>query len=126
MSDATKHNETGKQTVPSRRSRKKWQAALEKLSYKGIVGNVPFLLYVALLVVLYISNSNHAVQVQKELNQQNVILKELRWKHMDIKSKLVNAGTEKDVLRRGATIGLQPLRLPPYQISIDTQTASSK
>ena len=120
------HNHTDPATKPAkpRRNAKKWQSALEQLSYRGIVGNVPFLLYATILVVLYISNSNHAVQIQKELNQQNVVLKELRWKHMDIKSKLVNAGTEKDILRRGTSIGLQPLRLPPYQISIDTQITS--
>lgn len=125
MSTAKKHKDPILQ-ARRRDRRRKWQTALEKLSYKGIVGNVPFLMYAAVLVVLYISNSNHAVQVQKELNQQNLILKELRWKHMDIKSKLVNAGTEKDVLRRGAAIGLQPLRLPPYQIIIDSQTVAGK
>lgn len=126
MSAENVHTEADKKSVKPRRNNKKWQSALEKLSYKGIVGNVPFLFYAAILVVLYISNSNHAVQIQKELNQQNVILKELRWKHMDIKSKLVNAGTEKDILRRGTGLGLQPLRLPPYQISIDTPSADSK
>jgi len=119
MSESTAHTASGA-PAPTRRSRKDWQRALEQISYKGIVNNVPFLLYVAVLVMLYISNSNHAVQVQKELNQQNVILKELRWRHMDIKSKLINAGTEKDILQRGASVGLHPLRLPAYQIIADT------
>lgn len=125
MSAEQPHTKKPAGNQPARHN-KKWQTALEHLSYKGIVGNVPFLLYAAVLVLLYISNSNHAVQVQKELNQQNVILKELRWKHMDIKSKLVNAGTEKDILRRGASVGLQPLRLPPYQLSVDTLILSEQ
>lgn len=106
--------------TPAQRIRTDWRQLLEKVSYKGIVSNVPFLVYVAILLMLYITNSNHAVQVQQELNTQHVVLKELRWKHMDIKSKLMNAGMEDIILKRGSSLGLMPLRFPAYSLVVDS------
>lgn len=108
------------ETQAAQRIRNDWKALLEKVSYKGIVNNIPFLAFLALICVLYINNSQRAVSMQRELNTQNKYLKELRWKYMDIKSQLMNAGMESEVIRSAAGLGLKPLALPPYTISGDS------
>lgn len=106
--------------TPAQRIRNDWKALLEKISYRGIVNNVPFLGFVALLGIVYISNSQRAIATQRELNKEEKVLKELRWKYMDIKSKLMYAGMEAEVIRNGSGIGLKPLMLPAYKIEKDS------
>ena len=100
------------------RAKRDVRGLLGRLTYKGLINNVPFLMYVAFLGMLYITNSNRAVQTQQELNQEAVLLKELRWRHMDAQTRLTNAGNEQDVMRRAQPLALQPLLLPPYAIKI--------
>ena len=79
-----------------------WRKVLDKISYRGIVNNVPFLAFIVLLGVFYIANKNAAIETQRELDKQQKVLKELNWRNMDAKSKLMNAGMEAEIIRRGA------------------------
>ncbi len=106
--------------LPQDRVRSDWRAFLDRLSYKGIVSNVPFLAFLVLLAVIYITNNQRTIETQRELNKQNLVLKELRWKYMDIKSQLMNAGMETEIIRNSSVIGMKPMLLPAYKIEIDT------
>lgn len=112
--------------APTERVRSDWRAFLDKLSYKGIVNNVPFLAFLMLLAVLYITNNQRTIETQRELNKQNLVLKELRWKYMDIKSQLMNAGMETEIIRNSSVIGMKPMLLPAYKIEIDTAQKVAK
>jgi len=109
--------------TPAQRVRSDWRSLVEKVSYKAIVNNIPFLAFIALLCVLYISNSHRAIEMQREINAQNKILKELRWKYMDTKSQLMYVKTETQVIKSAENIGLRPSLLPAYKIT-GTQTAA--
>ena len=106
--------------TPVQRVRNDWKTLVEKISYSAIVSNVPYLAFVALLLILYINNSQRAVEMQSELNKQNRILKELRWKYMDIKTQLMYTRMETQVIRNASVLGLKPLMLPAYTIEKDT------
>ena len=100
--------------------RNDWKAWINKVSYKAIVNNIPFIAYLALLCMVYITNSNRMMETQRELNAKNKALKELRWRYMDVKSQLMYAGMETQVIRSADKIGLKPLMLPAYTIVKDT------
>lgn len=108
--------------VPVQRVRNDWKTLVDKLSYKAIVNNIPYLAFVSLLLILYINNTQRAIEMQGELNRQNKILKELRWKYMDIKSQLMYTRMETEVIRSASRLGLKPLMLPAYSIAIDSNT----
>lgn len=114
----------GKEEVatPVQRVRNDWKTLVEKVSYKAIVSNVPYLAFVALLCVLYINNSQRAIEVQRELNKQNKVLKELRWKYMDMKSQLMYARMETEVIKKASGLGLKPLMLPAYTFGRSTDS----
>lgn len=109
--------------APVQRIRSDWKMLLEKVSYKAIVNNIPYLAFIALLGVLYINNSQRAIETQRELNKQNKVLKELRWKYMDIKTQLMNARMETEVIKNAGKIGLKPMMLPAYKIEADSSVA---
>jgi|SRR5690606_28371433 len=106
--------------TPVQRVRNDWKTLVAKVSYQAIVKNVPYMAFVALLCVLYINNTQRAVETQRELNAENKILKELRWKYMDIKSQLMSAKMETEVIKNASVLGLKPLMLPAYTISADS------
>lgn len=97
-----------------------WRKVLDRISYKGIVQNVPFIAFVVLLGVFYIANSNAAIETQRELDKQQKLIKELNWRKMDAQSKLMNAGMEAEIIRKGAIIGMKPLMMPAQKIVIET------
>ena len=109
--------------TPAQRVKNDWKSLVEKVSYRAIVNNIPYLAFVVLLCVLYISNSHRAIEMQRELNAQNKQLKELRWKYMDVKSQLMYVKTETQVIKNAEKIGLKPSLLPAYKV---TTGASSK
>jgi len=104
--------------TPAQRIRADWKLIMQKLSYKQVLTNIPYLSFVALLAMIYIGNSHRAVEIQRELNKKQQELKELRWRYMDIKTQLMNAGMETQIIQSGAPYGLKPLSLPPYSIEI--------
>jgi cell division protein FtsL len=103
--------------TPAQRVRSDWRVLVEKMSYKAIVNNIPYLAFLVLLCVLYISNSHRAIEMQRELNAKNKELKELRWKYMDTKSQLMYVKTETQMIKSAENIGLKPSLLPAYKIA---------
>ncbi|HLO70844.1 MAG TPA: FtsL-like putative cell division protein [Flavipsychrobacter sp.] len=120
MSTQNTHNVTEQEQQPAQRVRSDWKTLVDKLSYKAIVNNIPFLAFVALLAVLYINNSQRAVDMQRELNKENKVLKELRWKYMDVSSKLMYVKMESEVIKRASSLGMKPMSLPAYSIVVDS------
>jgi len=106
-------------TTPAQQVKADWRRLLERMSYRSVVGNLPFVAYIALLGVVYISTNQSVVDTQRELEEKQRVLKELRWKYMDSKSKLMAVSTEADVIRRASALGLKPLVLPAYQIKTE-------
>lgn len=104
--------------------RNDWKVWMEKISYRGIVHNIPYLAFLVLLCVFYISGNQKTIETQRILNKKNARLKELRWKYMDIKSQLMNAGMESEVIRSASSLGLKPLTLPAFRIETDSNKLS--
>lgn len=103
-------------STPAQRVRSDWKALLEKFSYTAIVSNVPYLAFVALLCVLYISSNKRAVETQRALNKLNDTLKELRWEYMDAKSQMMRAQMETEVIKNADKLGLKPMLMPAFKI----------
>lgn len=103
--------------APAQRVRNDWRSLVEKVSYKAIVNNIPFLSFVVLLCVLYISNSQRAIDMQRELNKRNKELQELRWKYIDVKSQLMDVKTERQVIMSAGKLDLRPSMLPANKIA---------
>lgn len=95
---------------------KAWQKAINKISYQRLVSNIPFIIFVAILCILYIANNNKAISLTKAINEQSKILKELKWKQLDMQSKLMYQTTESRLLEKTEKIGLQSLDRPAFEI----------
>lgn len=113
--------------TPIQRIRADWSALRRRMSYTGMLTNIPYLAFLALLAVIYIANSHRAVELQRELNRQQQVLKELHWRYMDTKTRLMNAGMETEIIRSSGPLGLKPLTLPAYSIAVkDTKPVKTE
>lgn len=106
--------------TPVQRIRADWRAVASRITYKGIVSNVPFVVFLALLGVLYIANSHRAVEMQRQLNRQAESIRNLRMEETDLQTQLMKTGTEAQIIQRGAALGLKPLTLPAYSLGTDS------
>ena len=112
--------------TPAQRVRADWNALMKRLSYTRVITNIPYIAFLALLAVIYIANSHRAVELQREINKQQAVLKELRWRYMDTKTRLMNTGMESNVIQSGVALGLKPLTLPAYSIVIKRPGAAAQ
>lgn len=117
---------SGDALTPAQRIRADYQALVQRVSYTKVITNIPYIAFLALLAVVYIANSHRAVELQRELNKQQATLKELRWRYMDTKTRLMNAGMESNIIQSGAPIGLKPLTLPAYSIVVSKPSKSEE
>ncbi len=104
------------QKTPAQQIATDWRRLVDTLSYRGIVKSIPFLAYIALLCVVYISSNARDVEVQRELEKQQQVLKELTWAYKDTKTRLMAASTEARIINDAAALGLKPLMLPAYEV----------
>lgn len=105
--------EQGLETVPGK---KRWDIAVDKISYLGIVKNMPYLLFLTLLVIVYMANNNYAISLVREIDNKNKELKQLHWRYLDLQSRLMFQTTESQLKMRTAALGLNPLQEPAFII----------
>lgn len=106
-------------------SRPLWERISNKLSITLLVSNIPFMLFLAGLSALYITNNNKAVDLVKELESKNKELKEVKWAFSDIQSRLIRATSETELRKKSDHLGLHPLEKPVFEIK-NTVTINEK
>ncbi len=97
----------------------------DSISYKGVVLNVPFMIFLALLALAYISNSNNGVALSREIEKKNKELEEVRWKFKDAEANLIFNLSEKQISERALKMGINPLDKPAFEIKQNIKTDST-
>ncbi len=88
----------------------------EYLSKEWVVGNLPFLLFLTVLAIVYIGNTYYAEKTFKEIEHTKSELKELRYKYISTKSELMFQSRQSEISKRAMTYGLKEVHMPPYKI----------
>lgn len=105
------------QTTQNNESEKKWQKYLNiHITWDMLVKNVPFILYLAILSVFYITNNSLAADLVRETESINKELKELKWQYLDVQSRLIKATSEEELLKVSSQYGLKPMEKPAFEI----------
>lgn len=99
-------------------SQEKWWKKYVQLnmSWDMLVQNVPFILFLAVISVFYITNKSLATDLVRETEETNKQLKELKWQYLDIQSRLIKATSEEELLKVSSQYGLKPLQKPAFEI----------
>ena len=115
--NVTSPKEEKKDPVPALK-KGSWSEVVDRISYQGIVRNMPYLMFLTVLCILYITNNNRAISLTRSINDKTKELKELRWRYMDIQSRLMYETSETQMINKTATMGLKPLEKPAFEIKV--------
>ncbi len=86
------------------------------LSKESVIGNLPFLVFLALLALVYIANTYYAEKVVKEIERTKSELKELRFQYTTTKSTLMYYSKQTEIAKRATRLGLKESTIPPFKI----------
>lgn len=95
------------------KEKKEWHL---RVNYEWIVKNLPFILFLSLIALLYIANGHYAVKNIREINKLTSEVKELNWRYLDAKSGLMLRSKMSEVSQGVTDYGLQVPLTPPLNI----------
>jgi cell division protein FtsL len=82
-------------------------------SYRWIVKNIPFFLFLAVLAVVYIYNGHNADKTVRNINKVSTELKELQYEYKTLKSEVMFRSKQSELAKAVAPLGLKELVVPP-------------
>jgi hypothetical protein len=93
------------------------------LARESVLKSVPFVFYIALLIVFYIANTYYAEKKIIEIEKIKKELKELRSENITSKSSLMFYSRQSQVIKRIEPYGINESLIPPHKIFVKSDTA---
>lgn len=90
-------------------------------SYLGkdfTLGFIPYVLFLALLAMIYISNIYKTEDNQRKINRLQKEVDELKLEHVTTEIRILSNSQRSTVINKVRELGLQEPEEPPYQISV--------
>ena len=88
------------------------------LSYKWVVKNIPFFLFLSALAVLYIYNGHFADRLVKKINVTEKRIKELEYEYKTVKSEVIFRSKASELAKVVEPLGLKELTEAPVLLTI--------
>lgn len=82
-------------------------------SYRWIVRNIPFFLFLSVLAVIYIYNGHFADKTIRDINKVSKELKELHYEYKTLKSEVMFRSKQSELAKAVEPFGLKELLTPP-------------
>ena len=86
------------------------------MRYEWIVQKLPFLLFLALLAVVYIANGHWADNTIRDINKTAKELKELQFEYKSLKSEEMFKSRESQIVEAATSLGLKIPADPPLKL----------
>lgn len=90
------------------------------LSNEKTLQNLPFIVFLAMLALLYIANGYYADDKVREANKISNQLKDLRSDYVLTKSELMFTSKQSEVAKAVEPLGLKEPVVPPMKIEVDS------
>lgn len=103
-------NKEEKEIQEAKEARKEWR---KLFSYRWIVRNIPFFLFLSALAVIYIYNGHYADKTIRSINKVSKELKELHYEYKTVKSEVMFRSKQSELAKEVDTLGLKELITPP-------------
>ena len=93
------------------------KATLFRLKWvEWIFVNLPFVCYLALLGVIYISNAHASEKAVRKIEELKEEVKDTKWRAMDLKQEVMHGSIQSQIENKVQGTGLLPSTKPPYKI----------
>ena len=86
-------------------------------NYKNIVQNIPFILFLSLMAILYIYNGHYADKLIRKISKSERNVKELEYEFKTIKSEVIFRSKPTEMKKAVEPMGLKELKEPPIVLT---------
>lgn len=86
-------------------------------SYRWIVRNVPYFLFLSLLAVLYIYNGHYADKTVRAISRLSREVREMQYEFKILKGEVIFRSKQSELAKAVDPLGLQELRMPPVVLN---------
>ncbi len=83
-----------------------------------ILKNLPFVLFLGFLAVVYIANAHYAERNVRRIQVLQREIKELRWYYMSLESEIMFNSKRSEMIEKVKPLGLRPLTSTPKKIVV--------
>jgi predicted membrane protein len=90
-------------------------------NYSTIVKNIPFILFLSVIAILYIYNGHYADKLSRKIGETEKNVKELEYEYKTIKSEVIFRSKPSEMIKAVEPMGLKEVKVPPINLS-DTTT----
>lgn len=87
------------------------------ISRDGMLKQIPFALFIVLLLLIHIWNAHNVEKVIRRTDTLNREIKELRSEYISILSELMSESKQSAVAAKLDTLGIKELTTPPFKIT---------
>lgn len=97
------------------------------LTREKVLGNMPFILFCAGLMIAYIAYGYHTERVVRNLSSTDAELKELRSEYISIRARLEKTEQQSQVAAGIVDLGLRESIVPPVKVAVtDDELADTR
>lgn len=89
-----------------------------RLSTYLVTKNLPFVAFLMVLTLLYISNRHLAERTVRKIDRLGKEVKELSWDYKSLSAELMKLTTQTEIAKRADTLGLKERLEPPIKLEI--------
>ena len=88
------------------------------LTIRSVIRQIPFILFLVFLAIIYIANRNHAEKVIRQLSSLRTEVKDMRSEQITTASELMNLSRPSNVERliKDRGLELSESKIPPFKI----------
>jgi hypothetical protein len=90
------------------------------LTRERVIRQLPFLVMLTLMGVIYIFNSNYADKMVIQISKSKRELEELRFNYINTKSTLMQSSRQSELVHRLESRGIKESRVPPRKIILES------
>lgn len=92
------------------------------LNYQSVVKQIPFILFLAVLAVIYIFNGHYADKTNREISTVTKEVRELQFEYITVKSQVMLLSKPSELVKAVEPLGLKELTSSPVVLK-DTAEA---
>ena len=89
-------------------------------NYTSIVKNIPFILFLSFLAMLYIFNGHYSDKLTRNITEIEKNVRELEYEYKSVKSEVIFRSKESELLKVVEPIGLKELKEPAVLLNDTT------
>ena len=86
-------------------------------NYANIVKNIPFILFLSVLAIMYIYNGHYSDKLTRKISASEKNVRELEYEYKTIKSEVIYRSKASELLKVVEPMGLKELKKSPALLS---------